>query len=461
MKIFKNANNKFLRNAAGKLLKIRPEDTFEPNPDLFQFVVEVDEGQSITLPTSNSFSYTNQAGSNAGSGSLIYDYIVDWGDNTATVNIVTYNSVDRTHVYEKAGRYLISIASPVKKFPCFDCAGNSEIRLLITEVVSWGDVGLKWVNFSGCTALTNLPEQRGKLTSLISARQFCNGCTSLTTIPYGTFFATETDEFSVADFSNAFANNLKLRNIHSTLFQDAIYAKTYASVFNGCNQITSIPENIFAASPNVNNFSSAFYSCTLLEEIPAGLFQFNTFQTCNFTSTFYNCNGITLVPAGLFDNVFSNSFNSTFGNCSNLETIPPYLFANQQYCTSFNHTFYYCQKLQSVPVGVFDISVDGVNLCTSMSSTFMYCGQNASVGTFTIPDGLFDDLYKVTTFFRTFYNCTKFIGIPSGLFNSCVAVTDFRNTFYGNSHTSIPVGLFDNCAEVVYFSGTFAYNPGT
>ncbi len=460
MKIFKNANSKFLRNADGKLLKIRPEDTFEPNPDLFQFVVEVDEGQSITLPTPNSFVYYNQVGGYVNSGNLIYDYVVDWGDNTATVNITSYNSPDAIHVYQNAGKYLISIASTTQKFPAFDCSlsAYSDIRLLITNVISWGNVGLKRVSFASCTALTTLPEQRSKLTTLLTANSFCSGCTSLTTIPYGTFFATETEEIVISDFTNAFYNNAKLRTIHSTIFKDAFYARNFQGTFGTCGKITAIPEVLFSSCPNVTSFASTFQNCYLIESIPAGLFEFNTYQGCNFSSTFYSCTSVTFVPAGLFDNVKSISFSSTFYNCTNLETIPSYLFKYQQYCTSFSQTFSLCRKLQIIPVGVFDVSVDGVNSCTSMAYTFQYCGTDASVTDFNIPSGLFDDLYKVTSFYRTFYQCSKFSGIPSGLFNNCVSVTDFRTTFYNNAHTSIPIGLFDNCTEVTNFSGTFSNN---
>jgi len=460
MKILRNGTSSIFVNFEGKALKLQDDNYVEPDPNALQIEVQVDAGQVFTIPTTTSFSYMNTSGTNVSSGTLVYDYYVDWGDGSAIAHITTYNSTDRIHTYVLAGKYIITITSPTKKFPVFDCNDSTAVnsRLLITRVISWGDVGIKKINFYGCGALVTLPEQRSKLTTLLTAMYFCQGCTSLSAIPYGTFFKTATQDIVIADFSYAFYNCTKLLSIHSTTLVDCIYARSFSLSFGGCTRITTLPDELFYSCPNVTTFAQCFTSCTSLVSIPATLFLYNTASPCNFSYTFYNCSSLVSIPAHLFDTVHSNIFYQCFYACNSLTTIPEYLFLGQNLCTSFYQCFYACGKLKGVPTGVFDISVNGVNNCTDMSSCFISCGTDSSVTTFTIADNLFDDLYRVTSFYGIFNGCTKFTGIPTDLFINCIAVTDFSFAFASNKHTAIPSGLFDSCTEVTNFQGTFYNN---
>ncbi len=423
-----------------------PESQIDPNK--LQIAIEADANQIFTIPTLNNFLYTNYLGNSTASGTLVYNYTVDWGDGAITAGINTYNSASRIHTYLEAGRYTIQISGT---FPCWDTNGDAQIRLLITRVLSWGNIGLKKINFNGCTALIALPDQQSKLTSLLTAVNFCNGCTSLTAIPYGTFFGNSV----VADFNYCFYNCAKLKIINATTFRDNTNAYTMQYAFGSCAKLESIPATLFSTNTLIKKFNYLFYSCSTLTSIPSALFQYNTAVDSDFTCTFYNCTAITSVPSGLFTNVKSATFGNTFSQCYSIATIPADLFKGQNRCTSFNNTFSYCYKLQGVPSGVFDLDVAGSNLCTNMGACFYNCGTDVSVTSFTIANNVFNQLRAVTTFASCFSTCTKLETIPTDLFKYCVACTSFSGTFSSSGVASIPSGLFSYCTLCTTFDSTF------
>ena len=180
MKVLRNTvTGKVLLGTSGKILKVRPDTYIEVKPDVFMVEIEVDDNQVFTLPTPNSVSYYSGATS-LSSGALTYNYLVKWGDGSAPVLINAYNSASRVHTFVKKGSYVIEITGTL---PAFLVENNAAIKLLITRVISWGSVGLQFINMYGCTALVTLPDQRSKLTSIKTFVNFCNGCTSLVGIP--------------------------------------------------------------------------------------------------------------------------------------------------------------------------------------------------------------------------------------------------------------------------------------
>lgn len=484
MRIAKNSTGQILRNSLGKVIKFKPDDYVEPIPEALQFEIVVDEGQTFVMPTPNSFYYYDTNGTYRSSGTLTYNYFVDWGDGTPVANITSYNSADASHVYEKAGKYIIVITSPTQEMPCFDFSysPSTSSRNQVTRVFSWGDLGLKYISFYYCQALTQLPEQIGKLESLWSAYRMFFYCTSLSSVPYGLFFSQDqVSDIQCGDFRQLFYYCTSIRVIHSSLFQNAGSAWSFYEAFRNCTSLSYIPAGLFDSCPNAKNFqmtfgycyalteipenlfmnctladvfTQTFYQCQNLEIIPANLWQNATTQV-SFNSTFYNTK-IVSIPASLFSNVYASTFAATFYACDYLESIPATLFAGQINCTSFQSCFYSCNKLAQIPAGLFDVGAG--NSCTSMASCFYQCGLDASITEFIVPAGLFDQLVNVTSFSNVFRYCSKFKSIPVDLFKYNTQVTDFSWAFGNNDHISIPVGLFSTCTEVTNFQGVFYSN---
>lgn len=191
-------------------------------------------------------------------GGLTPNISVTWGDGNS--NTITSTSGSRIHTYASAGTYTISVYGFM---PGFKVNNSTSIRSLITELVQWGVVGLRTIDFYGCNNLTAIPGS-GTLSGV-------GGYTGLSEVT------------------------------------------TFTSAFRGTG-ITSIPTDLFNYSPNSVNISATFQS-TAITSIPSGLFNSVPFVT-NFSSCFSNCTSLTTVPSTLFDlcpNVVN--FASTFQNC--------------------------------------------------------------------------------------------------------------------------------------------------
>ena len=115
--------------------------------------------------------------------------------------------------------------------------------------------------------------------------------------------------------------NGKFTEIPEWLFSKKITSKKMSS-FKGCQNITSIPENLFKNNVKAEQFDSTFAYCKNIISIPENLFKYNT-KAIRFEGTFVGCEKITEIPENLFKyNIKINSFNSAFSYCSKINNIP-------------------------------------------------------------------------------------------------------------------------------------------
>jgi hypothetical protein len=259
----------------------------EPIPFKIQ-VTTTSNGQIFTLPL-------------VSFGSFATDIEVAWGDGTATSIITSVGDSDRIHTYATAGVYTVEI---IGQMPGFKVNNNAAIRSLITGIIDFGRVGLRTLDFNGCTNITSIPASgtmevgyRG-LNNIISFAGFMRG-TGITSIPADIF-----------DFSPS--------------------ATTFSDIFS-FTSVTAIPTGLFDNSTNANSFASAFNSCTLLNTYSANLFASST-NAINFSSTFRNCLALTFAQqftantsVTIFDNVYnmSTTSNALDGNAPTLWSRSP------------------------------------------------------------------------------------------------------------------------------------------
>ena len=193
-------------------------------------------------------------------GSFATDFEVDWGDGNTDI-VLSPTDSNRIHTYTTAGVYEISI---VGQMPGFKVNNNAAIRSLITGIIDFGRVGLRTLDFFGCTNITSIPASstmevgyRG-LNNIISFAGFMRG-TGITSIPADIFdFST-----SATTFSDIFSFT-SITSIPAGLFDSSANATSFASAFNSCTLLNSYPINLFSTSPNVINFSSTFRNCLAL-----------------------------------------------------------------------------------------------------------------------------------------------------------------------------------------------------
>ena len=217
-------------------------------------------------------------------GGLTPNLVINWGDGSSSPVITASNSVNRVHTYVSANTYIVTISGTM---PGFQVNNNAAIRNLITELVQWGIVGLRSVNFYGCSNLTSIP-----------------GSASLSAV--GGY--TGLDE--VVTFSN-FMNGTRITSIPSDIFDYSPNATTFSSTFASIPTITSIPTGLFDNVPLVTSFASCFFACQALTTVPLTLFDQNVNVT-SFSGTFRNSRAIVDVLQFTYNvavTTFSNVYN--------------------------------------------------------------------------------------------------------------------------------------------------------
>ena len=251
-------------------------------------------------------------------GLLKPNLTISWGDGTSSPLITSSSSTDRIHTYSATGTYTITISGFM---PGFSVNNNLNIRNLITELVQWGIVGLRTINFYGCQNLTSIPGSAsldgvGGYTGLAEVVNFNSAfqATRLSAIPSDLFDYSP----NATTFSNTFASILTLTTVPSGLFDNVPAATTFASCFFACSALTSVPSTLFDQNINVTNFSGTFRNCRALTNVLQ--FTNNTnaliFNNCyNMSST---TNALTGTAPELWLRTPTPSGTDCFNNCINL-----------------------------------------------------------------------------------------------------------------------------------------------
>jgi hypothetical protein len=251
-------------------------------------------------------------------GGLTPNLIINWGDGSSSPLITASNSINRVHTYVSVGTYNITISGTM---PGFQVNNNAGIRTLITELVQWGNVGLRTVNFYGCTNLTTIPGSASLsgvggytgLVDVLSFSNFMNG-TRITTIPSDIFDYSP----NATIFASAFATISTLTTVPSGLFDNVTSAVSFASCFFACTALTSVPSTLFDQNTGVTTFSSTFRNCRALTNVLQFTFNTNvsTFaQVYNMSST---ANALVGTAPEIWNRIPAPAGTDAFNNCVNL-----------------------------------------------------------------------------------------------------------------------------------------------
>ena len=265
------------------------------------------------------------------------------------------------------------------------------------------------------------------------------GCNQLTSIPADLFrFNTQ-----ATSFFGTFCNCTSLTEIPANLFRSNGAAIDFQQCFQNCPELTTLPAGLFNYNTQAKYFSMCFQYCTKLATIPGDLFgSANTNNTATyFGNCFANCPALTTIPAGLFsNNPNAFSFSGCFKGCTALTDIPAGLFSGNTQAKHFRECFEGCTSLTTVPAGLFSNNTKAIRLnrcfaeCTSLTTI-----QGALLGA---------NMQDTTSFIECFQFCTKLTNIPADLFGSNTQATNFTRCFeYCTYLTSLPQGLFGSNAN--------------
>ena len=258
-------------------------------------------------------------------GLLKPNLTISWGDGTSSPLITSSSSTDRIHTYTTVGTYTITISGFM---PGFSVNNNAAIRNLITELVQWGIVGLRTINFYGCQNLTTIPgsddlDLVGGYTGLAEVVNFNSAfqATRLSAIPADLFDYSP----NATTFSNTFASILTLTTVPTGLFDNVQQATTFASCFFACTALTSVPSTLFDQNINATNFSGTFRNCRALTNV----LQFTNNTNALIFNNCYNMSSTTNALVGnapeLWNRTPTPSGTDCFNNCfglSNYASIP-------------------------------------------------------------------------------------------------------------------------------------------
>ncbi len=259
-------------------------------------------------------------------GGLTPSLTIGWGDATPNSPLITSStSTDRIHTFVSPGTYTITINGFM---PGFKVNNNSTIRSLITELVQWGIVGLRTIDFYGCNNLTAIPgsgtlSEVGGYTGLeevVSFTSFMRG-TRITSIPADIFDYSP----NATTFTDCFSSITTISSVPTGLFDNVPNATTFANAFLGCSGLTSVPSTLFDQNINVLSFAGTFRNCLALTNVLQ--FTFNTAVTV-FTNV-YNMGITTNALTGTAPEIWNrtpiplgtNAFNNCFG-LANYASIP-------------------------------------------------------------------------------------------------------------------------------------------
>ena len=255
-------------------------------------------------------------------------------------------------------------------------------------------------------------------------------CENLTTIP-GNLFEKNT---AATNFSFCFAYCKGLTTIPGNLFEKNTAATDFSNCFYYCKELQSIPGGLFASNTAAINFSTCFNHCDALTTIPESLFANNT-EATKFSQCFADCTALTTIEARLFANNANINISYCFSGCTALTTISADLFANNTAIKSFNYCFYECTALKAIPEGLFAKNAE--------ATSFSYCFANCK-GLTAIPENLFEKNTAATDFSYCFYDCssTQLTTIPEGLFAKNAEATNFNSCFYGCTYMMFNPNIF-------------------
>ena len=287
--------------------------------------------------------------------------------------------------------------------------------------------------FNRCSSLTRVS---GYLKCTSDARALFAYCLNLTDISDLTF-----DFAGVTNLSSVFAcvtNGGGRGKATYTMLRKILHAcdgslTTINSMIQGCDAGSTLPDDLFATTPNITTAESAFYSTTMTKLTKA--FFDNIPNLTNANMMFCACTAITTIEQDIFENLTKLTTTSRmFASCTGLVHFIDEdckIFKNNPLITTTYAMFNNCSKLLNTN-GLEGMLDPLVNL---EIASYMFYGCAALTG--TLPNGFFSENKNLTTANGVFSGCTGLTGLPDRLFrknksdtNNISFLTSMKSVFY-------------------------------
>ena len=220
------------------------EVTLDPDTGKEELILvyNLQNGDTIELP----YYLTWYDGENENQAT--FNFTVDWGDGTTdnitnadieTKGIHTYNNLGQAgEVKIKISRTFESIAPYNESFE--DRQGIDKL----VKVEQWGTTGVKMLDLSGCTNLTQLATPTESSFKDLVFASFENS--GITGIPDKMFLNCT----NIGSFERTFQGCVNLKKIGEYIFEGCTKVETYSATFNGCYNLTGKAPELWFKVPN-------------------------------------------------------------------------------------------------------------------------------------------------------------------------------------------------------------------
>jgi len=254
------------------------------------------------------------------------NYVVDWGDGSATETVTTNN---KSHTYASAGTYTVKLDITGSYRPYYNSNANGDQITAITiddTAVFNSDIQSAFRHNNNMTSFSC----GAGLSNVNNFSRTWYDCSALTSFPLITLSASNLSLFAA---------------------------------WSGCAGLTSFP---LLNTSTVNNTQFAWQGCSGLTSFPA----LNLSNVTGFNSSWQNCTGITTF--GLVNISGGTNFTSTWRRNSSLTTFPSCNFSSG---TTFSDCWRECSSLTTFPANRFDST--GTLASTAFVRSWYQCALTA------------------------------------------------------------------------------------
>lgn len=330
-----------------------------------------------------------------------YDFTVDWGDNSESDRITTWNDPKIEHDYGDSQLRTVTIKGRCSRF-AFEDRGD---KLKLINLQKWGHVGLTSMAgaFKGCSnmVLTATDHADAGFGSILSFFDAFYGCSRMT----GEFPLLDTS--SVKNFAGAWYGCSGLTGFPKIITSAAL---TVNLAWFNCTGLTQFPE---IDTSNVTNFQGAWYQCTNLTSFP----RINTANGINFESAWRTCRKLRAFPEIV--TTLATTFKDCWNGCTDLglDSDGKFPLIAASNVTSFWAAWYNCSRLTSFPAIVL---TEDENKNVELQQAWAGCYRLA-----TFPE---IKTVRVNSMPSAWSGCTGLTAFPS---INTSNVTNFSNTWNG------------------------------
>ena len=276
--------------------------------------------------------------------------------------------------------------------------------------------------FSNCSKLKTLDLSNWVLSYCYSAKNFFEGCTSLTEIV-----------------------GLNTLNLCAEYWAEG--GCSISKMFYGCSSLTNLDftNNNWGWS-YIGDISQMFYNCKGLTSLNVS--GFNTSKVTNMSSMFYNCEGLTSLDVSGFDTTNVTNMSNMF-RCKGLTSLDVSNFDTSK-VTNMNNMFCLCSSLTSLDLSSFNTS----NV-TDMSGMFQVCSgltsldlSNFDTAKVTTMQSMFASSSGLTSLDLSSFDTTKVTDIHY-MFYCCSGLTSLNLSSFDTTKVTSMFDMFYNCSSLI------------